>query len=132
MDPLHITEFASPRFFDKLKQLNGTADSGSNGGTAAGTAASTTGSTELAIVEGPTFTLPLGNPRQHSDSPILKVGDQRKRSLGHDLSSLRTQRRPSFSGSFGSLRSRVTVLHRTPSITERRDEVIVEEQIQRR
>ncbi|TAQ83575.1 hypothetical protein B7494_g8095 [Chlorociboria aeruginascens] len=127
MDPIHITEFASERYFSKLRQLNGSTE---NSTAAAGSSTATSTILEPPL-EGPTFTLPIGNPRQRhsSEALVLRPSEQRKRSLGHDLTSLRTQRRPSFSGSFGSLRSRVTI--KTPSIAERQEDVIVEEQIAR-
>ncbi|RAL58603.1 hypothetical protein DID88_003963 [Monilinia fructigena] len=61
---------------------------------------------------------------------LLRPSDQRKRSLGHDLTSLRTQRRPSFSGSLGALRSKVNITHRASSIVESHPEII-EERIER-
>jgi hypothetical protein len=120
MDPLHITEFASPRYFDKLKQLN-------RDGEAADHAAASSSSTATATLpplpaaSAPTFTLPLGRQRSRDDEGpalVLRPSEQKKRSLGHDLTALRTQRRPSFTGSFGSLRSKVTIVHKTPSIVE--------------
>jgi hypothetical protein len=122
MDPLHITEFASQRYFDKLKKLNENGENAAH--PSAATTTTTTHSTsppELLELH-QTFTLPLGNPRQHRAdeeiSLVLRPSDQKKRSLGHDLSTLRTQRRPTFSGSFGSLRSKVTITHKSPSIAE--------------
>jgi hypothetical protein len=126
MDPLHITEFASERYFSKLRQLNENAENVAN--SSGGPAATIPPQPSL---QAPTFTLPLGNPRQRNadnESLSLRPSDQKKRSLGHDLTSLRTQRRPSFSGSFGSLRSKVTVIHKAPSIVERREDIFAEEQ----
>jgi len=125
MDPLHITEFASERYFSKLKQLNENAESSN---TPAVPAAANT--PPQSLTQPTTFTLPLGNPRhRHVDDELtpLRPSDQKKRSLGHDLTSLRTQRRPNFSGSFGSLRSKVTVIHKTPSIVEHHDYFLAEE-----
>lgn len=125
MDPLHITEFASERYFEKLRRLNEsneTANSPSSGPAAAtATTAPTTVPLEPPLLEGPTFTLPLGRQRSHDNdtaSLALRPSDQKKRSLGHDLTALRTQRRPTFSGSFGSLRSKVTVIHKAPSVVQ--------------
>jgi hypothetical protein len=172
MDPLHITEFASERYFTKLRQLNEQAENAANAATAAtaapgsssGAAGSTTTTTTIttsiptapittatapttasasastsAITSHPpplpvqpphTFVLPLGNPR-HRDADIglvpARTSDQKKRSLGHDLTSLRTQRRPSFSGSFGSLRSKVSVIHKTPTIVEHYEHIRAEQ-----
>jgi hypothetical protein len=138
MDPLHITEFASERYFSKLRQLNeqtqhaatnAVAASGAGSGAMGSTTTTTTATTTSTIPVPPplpldpphTFVLPLGNPRNR-DADIGLVparnSDQKKRSLGHDLTSLRTQRRPNFSGSFGSLRSKVSVIHKTPTIVE--------------
>lgn len=131
MDPLHITEFASERYFSKLRQLNEHSEGATSGsgGPAPATAA------DLALppppsLHQPTFTLPLGNPRQQNletSTVPTRTSDQKKRSLGHDLTSLRTQRRPSFSGSFGSLRSKVSVVHKTPSIVEHYEHILAEE-----
>jgi hypothetical protein len=127
MDPLHITEFASERYFNKLKQLNSNEENGSSSSQPA--AASNV--SPPAALEAPTFTLPLRNPRnRHADNepPHLKPSEQKKRSLGHDLTSLRTLRRPSFTGSFGRLHSKVNVIHKTPSIVEHREHILAEEE----
>lgn len=119
MDPLHITEFASERYFSKLRQLNENAENAASSSSAAPTTAADV--PPLPPLQGPTFTLPLGRQRSLENElppPVLRPSDQKKRSLGHDLTALRTQRRPSFTGSFGRLSSRVNVLHKTPSIVE--------------
>ena len=130
MDPLHLTEFASERYFEKLRRLNDSneiANSPSSGPAAAATTTTTTTTTAAApaeppLLEGRTLTLPLRRQRSHDsdNAPLtLRPSDQKKRSLGHDLTALRTQRRPTFSGSFGSLRSKVTVIHKaTPVVQE--------------
>ncbi|KAK0104732.1 hypothetical protein ONS95_005003 [Cadophora gregata] len=124
MDPLHITEFASERYFSKLRQLNEPSDnatSTSEASTATATA------TSPPLPSGPTFTLPLGRQRSlNNDLPPLtfRPSEQKKRSLGHDLTALRTQRRPSFTGSFGRLTSKVTVIHKVPSIVEHKEEIL--------
>jgi hypothetical protein len=126
MDPLHLTEFASEKYFEKLKQLNERAENASS--SSAGPAAAAT--VPPLPLQAPTFTLPLGRQRSHdSDAAplVLRPSDQKKRSLGHDLTALRTQRRPSFSGSFGSLRSKVTVIHKVPSIVEHREDILAED-----
>lgn len=116
MEPLHITEFASQRYFDKLKKLNESAD-------ASTTVESST--PELSQLH-QTFSLPIRNQRHNDDElPLaLRPSEQKKRSLGHDLSTLRTQRRPTFTGSFGSLRSRVTITHKSPSIAEHHQQIL--------
>ncbi|PVH74719.1 hypothetical protein DL98DRAFT_428947 [Cadophora sp. DSE1049] len=122
MDPLHITEFASERYFSKLRQLNEPSDN------AASTSESSTATaTSPPLPTGPTFTLPLGRQRSlDNDLPplTLRPSEQKKRSLGHDLTTLRTQRRPSFTGSFGRLTSKVTVIHKVPSIVEHKEEIL--------
>lgn len=125
MDPLHITEFASERYFSKLNQLN---EQAQNATTPAGPAAAPN-IPPPPLLNQPTFTLPLGNPRQRHDhdhhEPLpLRPSDQKKRSLGHDLTSLRTQRRPSFTGSFGRLTSKVNVIHKTPTIVEHHEQIL--------
>lgn len=127
MDPLHITEFASEKYFEKLKQLNERAENASSSSSAGPAAAATVPPLPL---QAPTFTLPLGRQRSHDNdaAPLaLRPSEQKKRSLGHDLTALRTQRRPSFSGSFGSLRSKVTVIHKVPSIVEHREDILAED-----
>ncbi|RFU29999.1 hypothetical protein B7463_g6331, partial [Scytalidium lignicola] len=124
MDPLHITEFASERYFSKLRQLNANAENASSSAEPAARAEIP----GLPLEEPNTFTLPLGHPRQrHANADLWKPSEQKKRSLGHDLASLRTaQRRPTFSGSFGSLRSRV--IHKSPrSSIEHQEESVVDE-----
>lgn len=127
MDPLHITEFASERYFSKLKQLRSNEDNGSSSTQPAAAA-------DVSLpppIQPATFTLPLGNPRFRHDElepPHLRPSDQKKRSLGHDLTSLRTTRRPSFSGSFGRLHSKVNVIHKTPTIVEHREQILAEKE----
>ena len=129
MDPLHITEFASPRYFNKLRQLNENAENAENAtsSTAAPAPAPVLQASDLPTsVQAPTFTLPLGRQRS-ADNEIflaLRPSKQNKRSLGHDLTTLRTTRRPSFAGSFGRLRSQVNVIHKTPSIVEHHEEIL--------
>jgi len=128
MDPLHITEFASERYFSKLRQLNGNAETA---GPAAGSASESTTSTQPPV-QSQTFDLPLilrQQPIVHEPIP-LRPSDQKKRSLGHDLTSLRTQRRPSFTGSFGSLRAKYTVVHKAPTVpilVEHHEQMVAEE-----
>jgi hypothetical protein len=129
MDPLHITEFASERYFTKLRQLNEANDNAAAAAAAAASSSSTT-TTDPTTTATTTFTLPVREPR-HRDPKLdlipVRTSDQKKRSLGHDLTSLRTQRRPSFSGSFGSLRSRVAVVHKTPTIVEHYEHIRAEQ-----
>jgi hypothetical protein len=139
MDPLHLTEFASERYFEKLRRLNDSneiANSPSSGPAAAAAAAATATATtttaaapaEPPLLEGRTLTLPLRRQRSHDsdNAPLtLRPSDQKKRSLGHDLTALRTQRRPTFSGSFGSLRSKVTVIHKAPAVVQ--EDVLAED-----
>ncbi len=131
MDPLHITEFASERYFSKLRQLRENPDHAATSSSATGGSTTTATATvpPLPPAHTNTFILPLGRQRSHDNEPpplTLRPRDQKKRSLGHDLSALRTQRRPSFSGSFGSLRSKVTVIHKPTSILEHHEEILAE------
>ncbi|RDL42125.1 putative F-box protein involved in pathogenicity [Venustampulla echinocandica] len=125
MDPLHITEFASERYFDKLKQLNRNAEQPA----AAGPATQNAPEQLPAPLQASTFILPLGRQRQiNSEHALaLRPSEQKKRSLGHDLTALRTQRRPSFVGGFGSLRSKVTTVHKIPSVLEQQEEILAED-----
>ncbi|CZT48056.1 related to F-box protein involved in pathogenicity [Rhynchosporium secalis] len=124
MDPLHITEFASERYFSKLRQLNEPSDNAASSSEAPAAVAIP----NPPLPTGPTFTLPLGRQRSlDNDLPPLDLrpSEQKKRSLGHDLTALRTQRRPSFAGSFGRLTSKVNVIHKgVPSIVEHREEIL--------
>ncbi|KAI9644512.1 hypothetical protein NHQ30_006533 [Ciborinia camelliae] len=135
MEPLHITEFASERYFTKLRQLNegghdDNAGSGSGSGNLNGTTSTQTSSSvvpsidhEPSPLEAATFNLPSRQRNANHENLVLRPSDQRKRSLGHDLTSLRTQRRPSFTGSLGALRSKVNITHRAPSIVESHQEL---------
>ncbi|CAG8974604.1 hypothetical protein HYALB_00004402 [Hymenoscyphus albidus] len=119
MDPLHITEFASERYFSKLRQLNEPADASSSSVPA-------TPEIPPELAQQTTFTLPLGRQRSADNEHatlVLRPSEQKKRSLGHDLTGLRTSRRPSFTGGFGALRSRVTVTHKPTTINEHHDEL---------
>ncbi|KAE8443345.1 hypothetical protein EG329_001988 [Mollisiaceae sp. DMI_Dod_QoI] len=126
MDPLHITEFASERYFSKLRQLNENAENALSSASRDAAASDP----PLPPLQGPTFTLPLGRQRSLDNElpPLaLRPSDQKKRSLGHDLTALRTQRRPSFTGSFGRLSSKVNVIHKTPSIIEHHEHILAED-----
>jgi hypothetical protein len=122
MDPLHITEFASERYFSKLRQLDEQAEPSS------ATASSTTNVPELpAALRAPTFTLPLRRQRSaESDNaaPALRPSDQKKRSLGHDLTPLRTQRRPILGGGLGALRSKISVTQKPISVVEHQQAIL--------
>ncbi|KAF7915584.1 hypothetical protein BELL_0305g00010 [Botrytis elliptica] len=145
MEPLHLTEFASERYFEKVRQNDrnghGHAENGSGSGSgsmAAGSATGTIqnsqiGSSSIPLInhepsplEAATFNLPSRQKNVNHENLAFRLGDQRKRSLGHDLTSLRTQRRPSFSGSLGALRSKVNITHRAPSIVEAHPDIIQE------
>ncbi|KAJ5047117.1 uncharacterized protein L3040_002960 [Drepanopeziza brunnea f. sp. 'multigermtubi'] len=136
MDPLHITEFASERYFSKLKQLNepsndaASSPPSSSSASAEAPSQGAAAATSPSLHTGNTFSLPLGRQRSLDDGlpPLtLKPSEQKKRSLGHDLTALRTQRRPSFTGSFGRLSSRVNIIHKVPSILEHREETLAQD-----
>lgn len=123
MDPLHITEFGSDRYFSKLRQLDESAQNAASPSSSASPHAQATSGDVLPppVSPGSTFTLPLGRQRSLDNElpPLaLRPSEAKKRSLGHDLTSLRTQRRPTFAGSFGRLSSKVNVTHKIPSIAE--------------
>ncbi|KAK2626973.1 hypothetical protein QTJ16_004148 [Diplocarpon rosae] len=120
MDPLHITEFASERYFSKLRRLNEPSDH------AASSPEASAVETSPSLPTGPTFTLPFGRQRSLDNTlpPLtLRSSEQKKRSLGHDITAIRTQRRPSFTGSLGRLSSKVNIIHKVPSIVEHREEI---------
>jgi hypothetical protein len=86
MDPLHITEFASERYFSKLRQLNEAVEANAaaaNGGRGSPAPDSTTSS--VAPITPLTFTLPLGRPRPLIDKESLHRPEKRhnfRRNLG--------------------------------------------------
>lgn len=129
MDPLHITEFASERYFSKLRQLNEHSD-GSSTSAAVHTSVGPTAATTISpSIPQSNFKLHSENPRQRDagPEPLLTPSDQKKRSLGHDLTSLRTERRPKFFGGFKSLSSKVTVTQKIPSaVVEYRENAVVD------
>jgi hypothetical protein len=94
MEPLHITEFASPRYFDKLRSLNDAAENA----TAQPPSEPTEGPSQT---QTSTLTLqirdqrPLPQRRRRSDDNV-RPSDQKRRILGHDLSALRNQRTSGF------------------------------------
>jgi hypothetical protein len=109
MEPLHIIEFASLRYFDKLRSLNEGAEN-----------ANTQNPAEP--MEGPSQTNTLNlQIRDHRPPPQrrrrsndgIKLSDQKRRALGHDLTALRTQHRPSFG--FANVRSKILGGHKGSS-----------------
>jgi len=128
MDPLHITEFASERYFQKIRQLNENAQNALPPSAGPSTEVDTT--LPPPQQQPNTFVLPLGRSRTLEEElpPLaLRPSEQKKRSLGHDLTGLRTQRRPIFSGSLGRLRSKVAVTQKTTSIAEVHEEILAED-----
>jgi hypothetical protein len=122
MDPLHITEFATERYFSKLRKLNENSENASSSSSVVPTAVSATPS-----LLSSTFTLPLGNPPLQDSNAFPTppgIRDRKKKSLVHDLTALRAKRRPTYSGSFGSLKSNVTVVHKTPSIVKYYESIV--------
>ncbi|KAH8592420.1 hypothetical protein B0O99DRAFT_517625 [Bisporella sp. PMI_857] len=120
MDPLHITEFASPRYYDKLNQVSETAKNGSPSSEPAGSTSAST-STQAHTIEQQTFTLPIN--LRHPEIPPglvpLRSAEQKKRSIGHndDYSSTQTQRRPKFFGSKGTLHTKFTLVKKAPTVS---------------
>jgi hypothetical protein len=122
MDPLHITEFASPRYFDKLKSLDDTAEN-----------ADTTTLPEAGPTlseAAPTITLPIGNPRplksrRRMCDDSVRPNDQKRRLLGHDLSHPRAQRKSN--PIFANLRSKISVRQKGLGPLTEQNEYIDEE-----
>lgn len=115
MDPLHITEFASPRYFEKVKALNEAA--------AAAAAANANGpaTASVDVPSGPSqnnqITLPLGNPRprRRRSDDNSRPDDQKREKLEHDSEPVKSHRRPSFGG-FLSFRSKISIPHKAPPL----------------
>lgn len=127
MDPSHITEFASNRYFSKLRSLEEASEN------AAATTQITQTTSPTTTTTTTTFTLPIGNPRpqpgrRRRSDDTARSGDAKKRSLGHDLTSLRTQRRPSFGLSIASFRTKVSLHHKSPSATVEHEEFVFAEE----
>lgn len=124
MEPLHITEFASPRYFDKLRSLNEAAESAN----AQQPPEPTDGPSQT---QTSTLTLqirdqrPLPQRRRRSDDNV-RPSDQKRRTLGHDLTALRNQRRPSFG--FANVRSKILGGHKGPSTYVDQDGYVYEEE----
>lgn len=112
MEPLHITEFASPRYFDKLRSLNeATENANSNPPAEASNGPSHANNTlTLPIRDLPR---PLAQRRRRSDDNV-RPSDQKRRVIGHDLAPPRTERRPSFAG-FASIKSKISGGHKFSS-----------------
>jgi hypothetical protein len=113
MEPLHITEFASPRYFDKLRSLNEVAENASAQPPtepAEGPSQTQTSTLTLQIRDQrPLPQHPLPQRRRRSDDNV-KPSDQKRRILGHDLSALRNQRPSTFG--FANVRSKILGGHK--------------------
>lgn len=101
MDPSHITEFASPRYFDKLRSLNDVADNANNPQAADGAPGTSQTST---------FTLPIRNPRppggrRRRSDDTDRSGDGKRRLLVPDA---KAHRKPSFTSSITNFRFKVS------------------------
>ncbi|OBT41961.1 hypothetical protein VE00_06682 [Pseudogymnoascus sp. WSF 3629] len=103
MDPSHITEFASPRYFEKLNSLHDAVDNASNpqaGDGAAGTS------------QASTFSLPIRNPRppgarRRRSGDTDRSGDGKRRLLVPEVTS-KASRKPSFTSSITNFRFKVS------------------------
>jgi hypothetical protein len=108
MDPSHITEFASPRYFDKLRSLNDVADNANvPQPDDAGAASSQTS----------TFTLPIRNPpppgtRRRRSDDTDRSGDGKRRLLVVPETA-KNNRKQSFTSSITHFKFRVP--HKGPS-----------------
>lgn len=120
MDPLSVTEFASERYFSKLRALNEASEHASE------TSTSTSTQNQLQ-----TFVLPIGHsrPSLHDRRGTSEEGIQaehKKRSIGHDLFTFNKQRRPSL----GGFRSKVTIINKSPNVyVEHHEDVFAEEPV---
>lgn len=120
-----MTEFATERYFSKLKQLNENSENEN--------ASSTSSVVPTAVSATPsllssTFILPIDNPRPLDSNAFPTasgIRDGKKKSLGHDLTALRAKHHSMSSSSFRSRRANGTVIHKTPSIVKY-DESIVD------
>lgn len=120
------TEFGSDEFFRKQRALEQAA-------AAHNASSSTTGEPSVAR---PTFNLPLGQSRppigkRRASNDATKPSDQKLRSVGHDLSSTRNHRRPSFTKPLAGIRSKVPTLHK-PFAGQLNDISLAEEPAKRR
>jgi hypothetical protein len=124
MDPLHITEFASPRYFDKLRSLNEAADNAN----AQPAREAVHGSSQANTLTLPIRDLhrPLAQRRRRSDDNV-RPSDQKRRTLGHAPESIRTHRRPSFAG-FGFVKSKISGGHKTSALHVDHDCFVFEEE----
>lgn len=122
MDPSHITEFASPRYFDKLRSLNDAADNANDPSATEGGAGGASQSS--------TFTLPIRNPRppggrRRRSNDTDRSGDGKRRLLVVDATS-KNHRKPSFTSSIATFRFKVS--HRGPSLHAEHNECLFEEE----
>lgn len=103
------TEFGSDEFFRKQRALEQAA-------IAAAQNASPSTAGEPTVARS-TFILPLGHPRpptgkRRASQDASKPNDLKVRSIGHELSSTRNERRPSFARPFAGIKSKVPTLHK--------------------
>lgn len=111
------TEFASPKYFEKLRSQDGANDGNSaQPGPAQSQAA--------------TFTLPIRPPagRRRRSDDTARSGEQKRRLLGHDLTSLRTHSKPSFTSSITSFRLKVSAGNKGPLSYLNQDDYVFEEE----
>lgn len=128
MERLHLTEFASPQYFEKLRSLEGAADH------ANASQAPVAGPAAAAASQPSTFTLPLGNPRpptgrRRRSNETVRSNDGKRRSLGLDLISFGKHRKPSFTTSMPAFRFKSSLVSKAqspPSIEH--DEFLYEEE----
>jgi hypothetical protein len=123
MDPLHITEFASPRYFDKLRSLNEAADNVN--AQPAGEAVQ--GSSQANTLTLPIRDVPRPPQRRRRSDDNVRASDQKRRTLGHDPETPWTHRRPSFAG-FGFVKSKISGGHKSLTPHVDHDAFVFEEE----
>lgn len=125
------TEFGSDEYFRKQRAL----EQAANAAAAAAQNVSPLLNREHIHTRPPTFTLAIGHPRpptgkRRASQDAVKPSDQKIRSVGHDLSTTRNERRPNFSRPLAGLRSKVPAIQKP--FAGHYDDPLAEEPIKRR
>ena len=126
MDPLHITEFASPRYFDKLRSLSEAAENADPNPNPPAEPSNGPSQTNTLTLPIGNLARPLAHRRRRSDDNV-RPSDRKRSVLGHDLTPLQTERRPNLA-SFASIRSKISGGHKIPSTYVDHDEYIPDEE----
>lgn len=110
MESLHATEFASPRYFEKLRQLRESNDNAQAG----------VSSTAPIVV-------PVNSSRRQGRHARDGSEEKQRRAFALETTLPRTQRKSTLTGSIASLRSKVTTLHKGHLAVVEHAEFLVEE-----